>query len=301
MTKERMSLMNKLDTGHLALLDSLVQNRLKMKFIVFAEVGIGSRWLQQGSIPVPDVMTMRYSYTKSDISIYEVKDRRQDFNSDVGQAKYRRYLPFCDRFYFASSAKMITKAEVPTDAGLIVYSADKDSWSVVKASPRHEANLTEMDWKSLLMAKYTTEKRVRRLKDRIVWQENSKLSEKITGLDLEVKKKLEEVEGVECRIRDIKYIVASGLGIDPEELYSRSSYELDSYIKKVAKGLVIPPEKQLAMEIMETLATLLSGGCSVGSWDREQLRGKITELAVLLEDKTEIGNRTMTKEKIAPA
>lgn len=277
--------MNKLDTGHSALLDSLVQNRLEMKFIVFAEVGIGSRWLQGSSIPVPDVMTMRYSYTKSDITIYEVKNRRQDFNLDVGQAKYRRYLPFCDRFYFATSAGMITKVEVPTDAGLIVYSADKNTWSVVKASPRHEANMTEMDWKSLLMAKYTTEKRVRKLKDRIVWEENSKLSEKVLGLDLEVKKKLEEVEGVESRIRDIKYTVASGLGIDPEELYSRTSYDLDNYIRKVAKGLTVPPEKELAMDVMEKLATLLSGGASTGSWNREQLRGSITELAVLLEDK----------------
>ncbi len=279
--------MNKSDTGHSTLINSLVQNRLQMKFIVFAEVGIGSRWLQRSTIPVPDVMTMRYSYTKSDLTIYEVKYSKQDFNSDTGQGKYQRYLSFCDRFYFAARSGLLKKAEVPDDAGLIVYSPQKNTWSVVKTSPRHKANLDALDWMSLMMAKYATQERVRRLEDRIVWQENWELSEKVTGLDLEIKQKLLEVEGVESRIENIKYIVASALGIDPEELYSRNSYELGSYIKKIIKGLIIPPEKQLAMDIMEPLATILSGGCPPDSWNREKLRGKMTELAVLLQHKKE--------------
>ena len=195
---------------HSDLKDKLVENRLAMHFIVFAEVGIGSRWLQGSNLPVPDVMTLRYSYTRPDVTIYDIKSSKQDFSQDVNKAKYKRYLTFCDRFYFAMPIGLLRKNEVPEDAGLIVYSPGKNTWSVVKASPRHTAMLDRIHWQSLMMAKYATQRTARRLKERIVWEENASVADRVKGLNYEIVRKIHDAEGVDDKIKNIKKIVAQG-------------------------------------------------------------------------------------------
>ena len=57
------------------------------------------------------------------ILIVEIKSSLADFRSDT---KWRNYLPFCDRFYFAFPSSMNSRL-MPEDAGLIIaddYGAD---------------------------------------------------------------------------------------------------------------------------------------------------------------------------------
>lgn len=269
---------------HSDLIDKLVENRLAMHFIVFAEVGIGSRWLQRNKLPVPDVMTLRYSYTRPDITIYDIKNSRQDFSQDVNKAKYKRYLTFCDRFYFAVSIGLLRKNEVPEDAGLIVYNSEKNTWSVVKSSPRYVAELDRIDWQSLMMAKYATERRARRLKDRIVWKENLSVADKVKNLSCEIELKLREVEGVDEKIRNIKKIVAEALGIDPELLYKRSDWDLRDCIRKVIKRLTVPREKELSAHIISASAEILCGDVSYVH-SKKQFIAWLEELTTLLKAK----------------
>lgn len=268
--------------SHSDLIDKLAENRLAMHFIVFAEVGIGSRWLQRSNLPVPDVLTLRYSYTQPDITIYEVKVSRGNLMQGINQAKYRRYLPYCDRFYFATPAGILRKNEIPQDAGLIVYSTAKNTWNVVKASPRYSATeMGPMQWQSLMIAKYATERRVRRLKDRIVWKENLSVADKVKNLSYEVALRIREAEGVDEQIKNIKKTVAEGLGIDPEELYKRSEWDLRNCIHKVINHLTVPREKELSSLIMSELADILCGD----SYSFKQLIGRLQELTTLLEHK----------------
>ncbi len=276
--------MNKI--SHSELIDKLVENRLTMHFIVFAEVGIGSRWLQGSNLPVPDVMTLRYSYTRPDVTIYDIKNSKQDFSQDVNKAKYKRYLTFCDRFYFATSIGLLRKNEVPEDAGLIVYSSGKNTWSVVKASPRYKAKLDQIEWQSLMMAKYATERRARRLKERIVWKENLSVADKVKNLSHEVALKIREVEGVDEKIKDIKKLVAEGLGIDPEELYKRSEWDLRNCIRKVIKQLTVPREKELSAKIMSASAEILCGDVSY-VYSRKNFIDWLQELTTLLKAQKE--------------
>jgi len=271
---------------HSELIDKLVENRLAMHFIVFAEVGIGSRWLQRNRLPVPDVMTLRYSYTKPDVTIYDTKTSRQDFLQDVNKAKYKRYLTFCDRFYFAVSSGLLRKNEIPEDAGLIVYNPKKNSWSVIKASPRHVVELNRIDWQSLMMAKYATERRARRLKERIVWKENLSVADKVKSLSYEVRLKIREVEGVDQKIKDIKKLVAESLGIDPEELYKRSEWDLRNCIRKVIKHLTVPKEKELAAHIISASAEILCGDVSY-VYSRKNFIDWLQELTTLLKAQKE--------------
>lgn len=80
-------------------------------------------------------------YARRDIRIYEVKASRSDFTSDLNSGKWQRYLPVCNRFYFAAESGTIKKADLPDEAGLI--SKGPKGWGVVKSGPPHKAdNLT---------------------------------------------------------------------------------------------------------------------------------------------------------------
>ena len=244
---------------HSELIDKLVANRLAMKLIVFSEVGIGSRWLaERGTgIPIPDVMTMKYSYTQSDMTIYDIKAFRSDFLNDVNEAKYKKYLTFCDRFYFATQIGLLTKTDIPQDAGLIVYNPGKDTWSVVKASPRHNADLDRIHWQSLLMAKVATLTRVRSLKERVDWRDNVVLSRKAKNLGYKIMEKLKKVEEVKSQVDEVKRKVAEALGIMPEELLKKPDWKFWSFIRDHVQSLTIPKEKRLAMEIMPMFANVI--------------------------------------------
>lgn len=83
------------------------------------EVYAGSRFLEKR--PVPDVLRVRMSYTRPDFSIYEIKVSRADFMSDIRSDKWKTYLPYCSRFYFATPATGVTTIDdIPFVAGWMV-------------------------------------------------------------------------------------------------------------------------------------------------------------------------------------
>lgn len=164
--------------------------------IVWKGVGIGSRWLQNGNIPVPDVFTMQISYTRPDLTAYEVKASRGDFRSDTTAGKYRRYLDHCHRLFFAAPSGLLTRAEIPAEAGLITFNPAKGSWSVSKAAPRRECELEDWEWQSLLFARYEQGEESRRLADRIREEENLPLSLRARDLGRDVARALEEADAL---------------------------------------------------------------------------------------------------------
>ena len=82
-----------------------------------------------------DVVTIRPSYTKFCMDIFEAKVSRTDFMGDVKSGKWKGYLNHCHRFYFACLSGIAKIADVPREAGLYVR-GDK-GWKCVKgAEPR---------------------------------------------------------------------------------------------------------------------------------------------------------------------
>jgi hypothetical protein len=139
--------------------------------IVFTEVGIGSRSLQGGSVPVPDVLTLQKSYTRPTPTIYDIKVSRSDFLQDVRKDKWQRYLPYCQRFYFACPTGLVKKNEVPVDAGLITRS--ENGWHTTK-TPRVQSapDYTMWDVQALLMAGVYTMQGMRQLQNRFDAEES---------------------------------------------------------------------------------------------------------------------------------
>lgn len=82
-----------------------------------------------GSAGWVDVAAAKPSWTSFNVTGYEIKVSRSDFLSDVRSGKFRRYLDFFHRFYFATPAGMMKKDEVPQGMGLIVRS--ENGWSGV--------------------------------------------------------------------------------------------------------------------------------------------------------------------------
>jgi hypothetical protein len=66
---------------------------------------------------------------KGDIWLIEIKSGVADFRAD---SKWREYMPYCDRFWFAVNADF-PQALIPDEAGLII--ADRFDGAIVRDAP----------------------------------------------------------------------------------------------------------------------------------------------------------------------
>lgn len=121
----------------------------------FLGVPLGSVWMnkiQVGQHPgLADVITIKPSYTRFCLSIFEVKVSRSDFLGDIRAEKWKRYLPHCHRFYFATLPEVATKVDIPPEAGWIVKGPN--SWIYRKAAPARDITIPENTLLSMLFVK----------------------------------------------------------------------------------------------------------------------------------------------------
>jgi len=103
----------------------------------FVEVPLGQVWFNRTSGQA-DVITIKPSYTKFNLDIYEVKVTRSDFLTDLKKGKYKKYLPHCNRLYFAIVGDIAKKDEIPDGIGLIKRT--KKGWSTIKAAKKHNVD-----------------------------------------------------------------------------------------------------------------------------------------------------------------
>jgi len=120
-----------------------------------------------------DVFAIRPSWSKRDLRVYEVKTSRSDFLRDVNADKWRRYLPFCNRLYFACPSGLVKRAEVPDPAGLVTR--NENGWRVVKPPIPREIETPTFDWMVSLLDRtfFTDTLATRRLRQRLVWEDNA--------------------------------------------------------------------------------------------------------------------------------
>ena len=110
----------------------------------FIEVPLGSVWLNHGTGPgQADVITIKPSYNRFNLDIYECKVTRSDFLQDIKTGKYKKYLQHCNKLYFAAPSGIIKKEELPDEVGLIVRG--DNGWSTVKTAKKRKIEfLNEM-------------------------------------------------------------------------------------------------------------------------------------------------------------
>lgn len=139
----------------------------KAKSTIFIEAPLGNvwinKWLGYNSAPIADVLTIKPSYTKFNIDIFECKVTRSDFLNEIKTAKWKKYLDHCHRLYFATKMGIAKKEEIPDGVGWMVRS--ENGWRVMKASSPREVEIPYRTLQSLLFHKQKRDRReVRREK-----------------------------------------------------------------------------------------------------------------------------------------
>lgn len=109
---------------------SLQEHLEARDWLVFREMPLGSLSLE-GRTPRADILAFKKSYTRPQVSIYEVKVSRQDLARDIDNAKYEKSLAFCQRFFYATPAGLAHPADMPRNVGLFVLG--EKGWRTLKA------------------------------------------------------------------------------------------------------------------------------------------------------------------------
>lgn len=137
-----------------------------------------------------DVFAIRPSWGKRDMAIYEVKVSRSDFFRDVNAGKYRRYLPFCNRLYFACPQGLVKRAEVPEGCGLITR--NPNGWRVVRPPTPREIETPSFEWMVQMLDRtfFTDMRQSRDLRQRVVWEANADLGLRARNLGYEIARKV---------------------------------------------------------------------------------------------------------------
>jgi len=178
---------------HRQLVDLVCDWRRTPKRLVFGECKLGSDWLHDG-VPVADVLTLDVHYRQPLPTIYEVKASRSDFLADTNDGKWRKYLPYASRLYFAVPVGLVSKDDVPAECGLVTYNADHRTWRVVKGAPVRSVELADEVWLSILYRQREEAVHVRDLAERIRYVENAGLNGIAKDLGADVRRKLIELD-----------------------------------------------------------------------------------------------------------
>lgn len=143
--------------------NELSEDLAAIKGTPFLDVPLGSVFLNHmrkwddlsgntpGGTQRADIVDVKPSYTRFNISIYEIKVSRADLLSDLRSGKWRGYLDHCHRFYFAIPSGIGDKKDIPPEAGLVVRGAT--GWTTVKAAPNRSVEIPQETLLSLLFMK----------------------------------------------------------------------------------------------------------------------------------------------------
>jgi len=111
-----------------AIIDTLESKHTRDLFVPHCKTG-PSLYCKGGLIL--DAWVMPYSWTKPIIG-YEVKINRSDFRRDK---KWVGYLQYCNLFYFVVPWGLLSKTEIPKEAGLMYLTKTGKSFRYIKRAP----------------------------------------------------------------------------------------------------------------------------------------------------------------------
>ncbi len=230
------------DLSHSALVESLAEQFRDVQHrLVFTGVGLGSRWLQGGSVPTPDVFTIQKSYTKPAMSIYECKGTVADFRHEITSGKWAKYRPFCNRLYFATPSGLVKKTDIPEGCGWITLGPK--GWSV-RLSPVYnaDAKLDDWEWMSLVFSGRKERLRIRKLEERVIAAANLRSSGYNVVIGERVAQALQGAQQATMasdrerrRCEDLFETAAECLGLNADEL-REDPYGLRQAVKRRCAG-----------------------------------------------------------------
>lgn len=210
------------------LTESLLSHCRDREMMVWPEMNLGAMGSQRA-----DVLAMPKSY-RPQVYIYEIKQSQADFRKDVTSGKYLGYLPCCTQLFFATPAGLIQKSEVPPEAGLITFTENK-GWRVAKAAPLHALDKERFQGMllPLLFRGHPESIRVRRLKERVVYQENTALAPQIKQLGWDVARRLAGPDDAWEHVEEAKAEIERIVG--PVSSYSALQYQAQRWASRIVQ------------------------------------------------------------------
>lgn len=205
------------------------------------QVPLGSVWLERAQLA--DVVTIKPSYTRFCLHIYEIKVSRSDFLGDIRRDKWRGYLNHCHRLYFATPVGMVEKDEIPEDAGWIVRGPK--GWQVRKAAPSRGIEIPTNTLLSMLFMKGRTTVRQRNL-DVALGNTSSpcdwwgkkrqarhlgKHIAKLLQLEEDLEKEKRRYENLN---KEFAALVREALGLEPNEYYW-PLYQVQDLVREIQR------------------------------------------------------------------
>ena len=156
---------------HDDLQQSLYDNFDASQWARFQKLNTGPKGMEDfGEI---DFLAMRFSYSKPEIRAYEVKVSQADFDGDVKSQKFHKYLPYCDRFYFAIEKGIKWKDRIGhlPEVGVIIHG--EKGWRVAKTpipNTKREETIPEHFFMSIIFNKLEKESPCMHAKRALEWE-----------------------------------------------------------------------------------------------------------------------------------
>ena len=183
----------------------------------FIEIPLGSVWLSRtgDNLGIADVITIKPSYNRFNLDIYECKVTRTDFLKDIRSEKYKKYLPFCNRLYFACTSGLVNKAEIPDNVGLIVRG--ERGWTTIKQAKKIEQTISQEMLLSLLFFKGRVYNK-KRTDISSIYNLNTINKRQLKGFGKEIRNMILNYNNLELKFRNLLYNVTDdGFELKTEE------------------------------------------------------------------------------------
>lgn len=165
----------------------LIEDLALFKSSIYIEVPLGSVWLENPEPPRADLVTVKCSYERYVISVYEVKATRSDFMKEIRSGKWKKYLDRSHRLYFATAQGIAHKKEIPDQVGWI--ERGPGGWATRKrASIRRDVEIPKY---TLLALIFYRQKRFKRWDDRRLLARYGPDRQKLRQLGKEIARALE--------------------------------------------------------------------------------------------------------------
>lgn len=181
---------------------------------------------------IADVIKILPSYTRFIIDIFEIKKSRSDFLSDIRREKWKGYLQYCNRFYFACESGLCKKEEIPDGVGL--YIKGNKGWVCIKKAKKREI---EYSYDMLLAMLFYRQKEDRSELRRCNIASHYNIVKELKKTSKKVAMGFRLMTKTECEIKNLIYQIVDKTINSDEEGYFDKQQNLYNKLREKAKKI----------------------------------------------------------------
>ena len=134
--------------------------------VVFTEIALGGSFSDRGRLDVVS-FTSAVNYTRLLLQGFEVKASVADLKGDLRRDKWRQYLPWLHRLYFAFPDGLVPSESLPPEVGVVVLTK-AGGWRYVRTAPKLPGEKVGTDTLARLVWRLDEDRRAAQHETRVV-------------------------------------------------------------------------------------------------------------------------------------